>query len=164
MMPTLAWAWVVHRERSMNPFWSDLLQEISSNTLNISGDEIREARANTWGVSLPEDFDASSADVSEFLEAVRDCKLRDDSPLLFYAWVDELAGQLRLSSSSTADIRSLSFRCPIDTRVTLSEIAQMLVEIRRGGIELSELEEFTAGEDVKTTESPAPLRVYVERV
>ncbi|MCG6157164.1 hypothetical protein [Rubinisphaera margarita] len=148
----------------MNPFWSDLLQEISSDTLNISGDEIREARANTWGISLPGDFDTSSADVFEFLEAVRDCKRRDDSPLLFYAWFDELAGQLRLSWSSKTDIMSLSFRCPIDTSVTLSEIAQTFVENRRGRIELSELEEFTAGEDIKTTDSRAPLRVYVERV
>ena len=148
--------------------FDEVLNEICSGKISIGATE---AQDNTWSVSLSaEQVTSTSPDeVAMFLDQVKAAYASvatDDQrvvPLRFYAWFDEMAGQLRFSISS---LDPLPFGAVIRFVSNAHEIAsQFLTSDYLSGIPWSELQEVDCDDkpdsETDADVAPAPLDVYV---
>ena len=80
--------------------------------LQSSPDENEEAQRNMWSQYISDEF--SFEDIEEYLTRCKGIYWAKNlnGPKIFYAWYDEMAGQLRISAVSVKDV-SLSFKCNI---------------------------------------------------
>lgn len=87
----------------MNPLFQSWLDELRADGLQLSGDH-GGANHNLWSISLPVGEPITGSDVLAFLQAAVDIR-RDLAasqalrPVTFYAWHDDMAGQLRFSTA-----------------------------------------------------------------
>ncbi len=147
--------------RTFVDVFSETVAAISADTLTF-GDTRQEALENTWRVSIGSGSDLTVEDVCSFIEdaraAYQSIAVDLQAPnLWFYAWVDEMAGQLRLSISSSD---ALPFTGQISTTADAPVIAaELLASPYLGGIPFSEFDE-DCDNDLPEPEPPA-LNVYL---
>ena len=148
----------------MLPQFHDMLVQISVSGLAVDSDGAIEPNANLCTISLsrtqadllkPEDVVVF---LSLAVESFNSLWRQSNSPhqdIVFYAWVDELAGQLRFGVSSAL---SLPFRCQIRLNNDSSVIARQLLECPfLDGISFASLESY----DETTDPKPRILDVFV---
>lgn len=155
---------------SRNPF-SEWLPEVAADSIHIvDGDLIAEARTNLWSLGLSGENlrDTTEDDVVRFVRAVEDARERQvlerfggRRPMSLYCWVDEQAGELRLSMVSCSNGRT-GFGGPVD-EVDLGEIArQYLAYAYHDGIPMEELRPMPQEDIDAYEETPAIVpRVWV---
>ena len=113
---------------------------------------LAEARANMWGLGFTDDElrGVTEEDVVRFLRAVEEARGRQiperfgaGHPMVFYAWADAQAGELRLSLVS-ASHEEFAFEGPLEIVGDPAEVAREYLErVEHGGIPLGEFREST---------------------
>lgn len=88
----------------MNPLLQTWLTELRADGLFVSGEPGAGANQNLWCISLPSNEQIPAGDVLAFLRSALDIRrelvfARSLAPVTFYAWHDEMAGQLRFSTA-----------------------------------------------------------------
>ncbi len=153
-----------------NPFDEWLPKVVADPILVDDGEDglMAEARANLWGFGFSDEElrDVSEDDVVRFVRAVEDARERqilerfgETRPMTLYCWVDEQAGELRLSMVSASNGRT-GFGGPVD-EVDLSEVARQYLACRyHDGIPMEELRPMTQ-EDVDAYEEPSAIVPWV---
>jgi hypothetical protein len=118
----------------------DEQDDVINDTLIIARDQDAhrdEVRENTWclGMSSARAQTTPVADIVNFLQAVirnRDQQLRQrynaNHPMLFYCWVDEMAGQLRFCLISGYQPRP-PFGCELRFVETCESIAEQFLQL-----------------------------------
>lgn len=139
----------------------DEQDDVINDPLNIGVDE--EESKNTWclGMSSERARTTPTAELVHFLEAVvqdRDRQLRarygNKHPMLFYCWVDEMAGQLRFSLISGENPRP-PFGCDINIVSNSTIIVEQFLHLTTlDGIPWSELHEVSPDEEEDEEEPP----------
>jgi hypothetical protein len=130
----------------MIPQFSEMLDEIATAGITVDPDGGTEPNANlcTISVSGAQAVNMSPDDVISFLYRAADCfdahrqSVSPDHSMLFYSWVDDMAGRLRLSVVSSLP---LPFGCA--TRVVRDPAViagNLLGCLSLDGIPFSELE------------------------
>jgi len=136
----------------MKKTFREWLRRLESTSTVVSSDHNEEANANLQTLSLSEATDGSLTpeDIVEVVSQAIDLKRRELSALkcikefMFYTWFDELAGQLRMSVVSTADLSQLPFGGALNTECGLYPIADHFVySAYRAGLPLDEMIEAT---------------------
>ncbi len=145
--------------------FDELVDEIRRDKITIGAEESQD---NTWAVSLTTKQAASTSpdQVATFLEQARAAyaetatSAQRGTPLRFYAWFDEMAGQLRFSVSS---VDPLPFGAPIRVVPQAREIGrQFLTSDYLDGIPWSELSEVGANDAFEEAgPTPQTLDVFV---
>lgn len=153
--------------------FEEWLSEVAADPILVEDGEgawITEARANLWGFGFSDEKlrGVSEEDVVRFVRAVEDARERQilqrfggTRPMTFYCWMDELAGELRLSMVSISNART-GFSGPIE-EVDLGEIARQYLACNyHDGIPMGEFRPMTQ-EDIDADVEPPPIvpRVWV---
>jgi hypothetical protein len=125
-------------------------RDVAVDSIIVDDDDINnEAQKNMWCFSLTSD-QAEALDVEdiviflkEIIESRRQQICEKVLPaMVFYAWHDEMANQLRLSMVSSRKGIALPFNGPINTFVKINEIASSFLKMARvGGITWNEVME-----------------------
>lgn len=142
-----------------------VLDRIYANGFVIDDDPIVEARRNTYALAFGSEVarTISLEQVTDFLLVARavlaeGVKTIEQTPLWFYSWADEMAGQLRFSVSSSPD---LPFGSDIRIVSDPSVVAGQFLESKYlDGIPWSEFGEGD-GNEPETTEAREPFDVFV---
>lgn len=124
------------------------LDELRSDGLHLAAEDFAGANENLWCISVSADQPIAGADLLAFLrDAVvirRDVAARQRvRPVTFYAWHDEMAGQLRFSTA-----RCTRDTLPFHAKVVLVDdpsaiVAAFARSVYRVGIPLNELQDST---------------------
>jgi len=88
----------------MKPLFRTWLEELRADGLHLSPEPGDGANQNLWCISLPSSEPVTTAELVEFLRASMAVRaelvaLQSVRPVSFYAWLDEMAGQLRFSTA-----------------------------------------------------------------
>lgn len=130
-------------------------------------DPARENHLNTWSYGIPEvpvDVPAVIAALGDVQQELRQRFGGDESGGTFYAWYDQLAGQLRCSLTSLAP-GELPFRGGYRATYEAGEIVELVAaDTTRGVVALSELEEDAGSELPPRKDAEPPLLVWVSPV
>lgn len=128
----------------MNPLLQSWLEELRAGGLRLSGEARADANENLWPMALPSSERIDGPDLVAFLYAALDVRRElassHPAPVTFYAWHDEMAGQLRLSTvCSPRD--ALPFNAPLLlVEHPIAIVNEFLGSHYRDGIPLDELE------------------------
>ena len=141
------------------------LEELRVDGLHLTEESAAGARQNLWCMSLPSSEPLTEADLLAFLRSamvIRRELAHSQSvrPVTFYAWHDEMAGQLRISTACCTKTA-----LPFGTVVRLIDepdeiIASFLSSPYRDGIPWSDIKESLAGDD-EPPPSAEPLNLAV---
>lgn len=146
----------------MGPLLQSWLDELQSDGLHLAPEAAAGANENLWCISVASDQRIAAPDLVAFLRSAvairRELASRQPvRPVTFYAWHDEMAGQLRFSTACCT-LDTLPFRAKVVLVDDASEIVAAFGRGRyRAGIPLDELEESTAP---RTNAPPFALEVW----
>lgn len=151
---------------------NEWLNELRRQPVVLAGGPGAGAVENLWCISVTEAEarEAGGAAFTRFIRSARDIRTaqvaaQDYSPVSFYAWHDEMAGQLRFSVARCA-VEDLPFGAPVtvvdDVRTVVRD---WVTSPYLGGIPFSELKELTR-EEAEATPDPPPvaIRVWVDQI
>jgi hypothetical protein len=129
----------------MHPLLRRWLKELESEPVHLGPDPGSGAQENLSFLSIPSDRSDITADqLVEFLRAAQRCRIQQATrtgggPVVFYAWHDEMAGQLRFSVAR-GTLADLPFRDRVEIVSDVREIAaEYLASRYRDGIPYAEL-------------------------
>ena len=142
------------------------LCEIESASLEWEGerDALAVHNMQMLGMSQAELGEQSASELTTFIETARRvfaAKLAGATrPMLFYAWFDEMAGQLRISATVGHSWQDLPFACRLDAaRDPAAVVAQLMAASTLEGIPFAEVEEVD-WETSENSEHEFVLPVY----
>ena len=149
----------------MNLLLQSWLEELRADGLHLSGDH-GGANQNLWSISLPSGEQITADDVLAFLQSAVDIRRELAAsqalrPVTFYAWHDEMAGQLRFSTACCTRAE-LPFRATILLVDAPNEIVGAFMRSPfRDGIPWDALHETPPeGADAERTNDTPSLRVW----
>ena len=133
------------RQTEMNAELEQWLSELRSDGVEFPDDTVGGANANMWSISVPLAGTVREDDLTAFVLAA--AAIRQElvaahgaAPVTFYAWHDEIAGQLRFSTARCAP-ESLPFAAPVGLVEHPAEIVQCFLRSQyRDGIPLTTLD------------------------
>lgn len=149
----------------MKPLFQEWLDELRADGLKLSAEPGAGASQNLWCVSLPSTEAITVQDLLEFLEsamAIRRELVSSQSvrPVAFYAWHDEIAGQLRFSTASCTR-ETLPFRTKVRLVDDPREVVTALLQSRyRDGIPWNEFENSNRTESTGASSGKVELDVW----
>lgn len=148
----------------VNPVFQAWLCELKADGLQLSAAHGAGAHENLWAISWPSSEHLVLSEIVEFLWSALKIRrelaaLQSVRPVCFYAWHDEMAGQLRFSSACCTRA-TLPFGAQISLVDDPDPIAAEFIRSHyRDGIQNSELEQASF-EEPSSSVSAFVLRVW----
>ena len=151
----------------MRALFRTWLEELRADGLHLSDKRGDGANQNLWCVLLPSTDTVSAPEIVEFLREAMTIRgqlvaLQSVRPVSFYAWYDEMAGQLRFSTACCTR-NTLPFGAALALLDDPNEIAEAFAQSQyRDGIPSSELRErpFDAADDQLPGLGACDLKVW----
>jgi len=152
-------------QTDVKPLLQEWLDELRADGLKLSTEPGAGANQNLWCVSLPSTEAIAVRDVLEFLQsamAVRRelASVQPVRPVAFYAWHDEMAGQLRFSTACCTR-NTLPFRAKVrlvDDPVEI--VTAFLQSPYRDGVPWNELEDSNGNGVADAPAEEVDLKVW----
>jgi hypothetical protein len=149
----------------VKPLFQEWLDELRADGLKLSAEFGAGASQNLWSVSLPSTEAIAVQDVLEFLKSAMAIRrelasLQSVRPVAFYAWHDEMAGQLRFSTACCTRER-LPFRAKVQlVDDPLEVVTAFLQSPYRDEIPWNEFENSTRKDPTDASSDKVDLKVW----
>jgi len=149
---------------------SEWFKEIINTEIQLDGDQIEQANANLWSFSLNEE-DKKKIDINDIkllIESIisfmreTTCHLRNQKPILFYSWYDEMAGAIRTSCIHARIFDPLPFSSKVILTDKIDQICSKFLE----GKDHIPFDELEADSDdwVELMDDDTTIEVYAEQL
>ena len=141
------------------------LEELHSDGIYLAEEPGSGARENLWCISLPEELGLQESDLVEFLYRAMEvrrnlAKAQPVRPATFYAWHDDMAGQLRFSTAHCNN-DNLPFGAATVLVADPDEIVREFLDSPYlHGIPWEELKEVPYDEPEESLPQPPPFAVW----